>query len=234
MSRWEFAVEQDGMVVASGETPSEAEAKREAGHYAMMYSQDGLVKVSIKEVWGTHTLPRGGKAQDEVARINAIPVPTKLESVKELFKHLAGEREDWKNSMALSDAWEAAMVDKEFAVFCHAAGVNLNRNILVRWGLSAHLPDDFGKLTRKFFSPSVFEGFGSITKEDLCGFRAEDIAEIKIAEASVGKTERAEYGAREAGGAAGEDRRTVEAVSKGDDGVESGSVGIGEQKGVDI
>ena len=37
----------------------------------------------------------------------------------------------------------------------------------------------------------------------------------------------------EAGGAAGEDRRTVEAVSKGDDGVESGAVGVGEQKGVD-
>jgi hypothetical protein len=37
----------------------------------------------------------------------------------------------------------------------------------------------------------------------------------------------------EAGGAAGKDRRTVEAVSKGDDGVESGAVGVGEQKGVD-
>jgi hypothetical protein len=37
----------------------------------------------------------------------------------------------------------------------------------------------------------------------------------------------------EAGGAAGEDRRTVEAVSKGDDGVESGAVGVGEKKGVD-
>jgi hypothetical protein len=37
----------------------------------------------------------------------------------------------------------------------------------------------------------------------------------------------------EVGGAAGEDRRTVEAVSKGDDGVESGVVGVGEQKGVD-
>ena len=37
----------------------------------------------------------------------------------------------------------------------------------------------------------------------------------------------------EAGGAAGEDRRTVEAISKSNDGVESGAVGVGEQKGVE-
>ena len=48
MSRWSFLVEQDGMVVASGDAPTEAEAKREAGHYAMMYAQDGPVKVSVK------------------------------------------------------------------------------------------------------------------------------------------------------------------------------------------
>ena len=48
MSRWSFLVEQDGMVVASGDAPTEDGAKREAGHYAMMYSQDGPVKVSVK------------------------------------------------------------------------------------------------------------------------------------------------------------------------------------------
>jgi hypothetical protein len=74
MNRWEFSVEQDGMVVASGEAPSEAEAKREAAHYAMMYSQDGLVKVSIKEVRGTPTLPRGGKAQD----VENLPIDTEI------------------------------------------------------------------------------------------------------------------------------------------------------------
>ena len=46
------------------------------------------------------------------------------------------------------------------------------------------------------------------------------------------RMEESKYGV-EAGGAAGEDRRTVEAVSKGDDGVESGVVGVGEQKGVE-
>ena len=65
MSRWSFLVEQDGMVVASGDAPTEDGAKREAGHYAMMYSQDGPVKVSVKEVQGTPTLPREGKAQDD-------------------------------------------------------------------------------------------------------------------------------------------------------------------------
>ena len=65
MSRWSFLVEQDGMVVASGDAPTEDGAKREAGHYAMMYAQDGPVKVSVKEVQGTPTLPREGKAQDE-------------------------------------------------------------------------------------------------------------------------------------------------------------------------
>ena len=48
MSRWIFSVEQDGMVVASGEAPTEDEAKREAAHYALMYGQDGTVKVSVE------------------------------------------------------------------------------------------------------------------------------------------------------------------------------------------
>jgi hypothetical protein len=49
MSRWNFTVEQDGMEVASGEAPTEDEAKREAGHYALMYSQDGPVKFQLKQ-----------------------------------------------------------------------------------------------------------------------------------------------------------------------------------------
>lgn len=48
-NRWEFSIEQDGIVVASGEAANEEDAKREAAHYAMMYSQDGPVKVSLKQ-----------------------------------------------------------------------------------------------------------------------------------------------------------------------------------------
>lgn len=46
---WKFSIEQDGIVVASGEAANEEDAKREAAHYAMMYSQDGTVKVSLKQ-----------------------------------------------------------------------------------------------------------------------------------------------------------------------------------------
>lgn len=153
MSRWSFLVEQDGMVVASGDAPTEAEAKREAGHYAMMYAQDGPVKVSVKEVRRNPTLPREGKAQDE------------------------------------------------------------------------DFPDRFGELPERT-RPSIFDGQPPLTEEDKRGYSKEQWAEI-IAENKGGSD------GVEAGGAAGEDRRTVEAVSKGDDGVESGAVGVGEQKGVD-
>jgi hypothetical protein len=43
----EFSIEQDGMIVAAGEAPTKAAAQREANHYAMMYAQDGPVKVKI-------------------------------------------------------------------------------------------------------------------------------------------------------------------------------------------
>lgn len=43
-----FSVEQDGMIVASGEAPTREEAEREASHYAMMYAQDGAVNVTVK------------------------------------------------------------------------------------------------------------------------------------------------------------------------------------------
>jgi hypothetical protein len=150
---WEFTVEQDGMVVASGEAPTEESARREAAHYALMYSQDGPVKVSIKEVRGTPTLPRRGKAQD------------------------------------------------------------------------VYLPERFGELSERTCL-SIFDGMRTLTEEDKKGYSEEQWAEI-IAENQGGSD------GVEAGGAAGEDRRTIEAVSKGDDGVESGSVGVGEQKGVD-
>ena len=85
---WEFSVEQDGMVVASGEAPTEESARREAAHYALMYSQDGPVKVSIKEVQGTPTVPRGGKAQDdcEVATVPKGEYPeTRISWMGRLF-----------------------------------------------------------------------------------------------------------------------------------------------------
>lgn len=45
--RWEFELEQGGMVVVSGEAPTRALADREAGHYAVMYSSEGPVKVRV-------------------------------------------------------------------------------------------------------------------------------------------------------------------------------------------
>jgi uncharacterized Zn finger protein (UPF0148 family) len=87
------------------------------------------------------------------------------------------------------------------------------------------LPDRFGELPERT-RPSIFDGQPPLTEEDKRGYSKEQWAEI-IAENSGG------LDGVEAGGAAGEDRRTVEAVSKGDDGVESGVVGVGEQKGVD-
>ena len=178
MSRWEFAVEQDGMVVASGEAPTEAGAKREAAHYAMMYSQDGPVKVSIKEVQGTPTLPRGGKAQDE-------------------------------------DRWAIWAAKNEDGAIIGAAG-NLG-------GLDVpEIPQeiyDFQKIMADAerltgVPPSAFEGRENRTYDGIL------------------RMEESKHGV-EAGGSAGEDRRTAEAVSKSDDGVESGAVGVGEQKGVD-
>lgn len=44
-----FSIWQDGMKVAGGSGPLEA-IKREAAHYAMMYSQDGPVKISVREI----------------------------------------------------------------------------------------------------------------------------------------------------------------------------------------
>jgi hypothetical protein len=87
------------------------------------------------------------------------------------------------------------------------------------------LPDRFGELPERT-RPSIFDGQPPLTEEDMRGYSKEQWAEI-IAGNKGG------LDGVEAGGAAGEDRRTVEAVSKGDDGVESGAVGVGEKKGVD-
>jgi hypothetical protein len=48
---WLFSVHQDGMRVAAGDCPTKEDAEREANHYAMMYGQDGPVKV---KVWQYH------------------------------------------------------------------------------------------------------------------------------------------------------------------------------------
>ena len=47
--RWLFEVKQDGMIVASGEAPSEQIAQREAMHYSMMYGQDGPVMIKVRK-----------------------------------------------------------------------------------------------------------------------------------------------------------------------------------------
>ena len=49
MSEYVFYVRQNGEVEAKGFCPDRETAEREAGHYAMMYSQDGPVKVSIRK-----------------------------------------------------------------------------------------------------------------------------------------------------------------------------------------
>jgi hypothetical protein len=181
MNRWEFSVEQDGMVVASGEAPSEAEAKMEAGHYALMYSQDGLVKVSIKEVRGTPTLPRGGKAQDE----ENLGIPADAPVPPHIYPTYGG----------ITRTPIEEFVDERIK----AAETKIVEEII----------EDYGAAMR-----ADFEGSPSRTYNGIL------------------RMEESKHGV-EAGGSAGEDRRTVEAVSKGDDGVESGSVGVGEQKGVD-
>jgi hypothetical protein len=167
MSRWNFSVEQDGIVVASGDAPTEDGAKREAGHYAMMYAQDGPVKASVKEVRGTHTLPREGKAQDTLAEIFEPTIPMSVE-------YFLNER-------------------------MGAAIKQLDQEIMANYGAAMR---------------ADFEGSPSRTYDGIL------------------RMEESKHGV-EAGGAAGEDRRTVEAVSKGNDGVESGAMGVGEQKGVD-
>jgi hypothetical protein len=39
--RWTFSVRQSGLTVASGDAPTEEQARREALHYGAMYAQDG-------------------------------------------------------------------------------------------------------------------------------------------------------------------------------------------------
>ena len=40
-----YDLEQNGIVVASVDAPTEEQAKKEIGHYAMIYSQDGEVTI---------------------------------------------------------------------------------------------------------------------------------------------------------------------------------------------
>lgn len=45
MKTYKYSLIQDGIVVASVGAPSEEQAKKEIDHYALMYSQDGPVKI---------------------------------------------------------------------------------------------------------------------------------------------------------------------------------------------
>lgn len=47
--RWLFEVIQDGMVVASGDCTDRDTALREAGHYVMIYGQDGECKAIVRK-----------------------------------------------------------------------------------------------------------------------------------------------------------------------------------------
>ena len=47
--RWLFEVIQDGMIVAGGETLDQDSAIREAGHYVMMYGQDGECTAIVRK-----------------------------------------------------------------------------------------------------------------------------------------------------------------------------------------
>lgn len=42
---YRYKLIQDGMIVARVECPNEEQAKNEINHYAMMYQQDGPVKI---------------------------------------------------------------------------------------------------------------------------------------------------------------------------------------------
>lgn len=46
--RWLFEVVQDGTVVASGDCSDRDTAIREAGHYVMMYGQDGDCQAIVR------------------------------------------------------------------------------------------------------------------------------------------------------------------------------------------
>lgn len=46
--RWIFEVIQFGMVMAEGSCPDKDTAIREAGHYTMMYGQDGECKAIVR------------------------------------------------------------------------------------------------------------------------------------------------------------------------------------------
>lgn len=46
--RWLFEVIQDRAVVAEGEAPDRDTALREAGHYVMMYGQDGDCQAIVR------------------------------------------------------------------------------------------------------------------------------------------------------------------------------------------
>lgn len=61
----EFRVKQGGMVVASGDCPTEDEMRREATHYAVMYAWDGTpvdVEYRIDGKWQQATNIKIGKA----------------------------------------------------------------------------------------------------------------------------------------------------------------------------
>jgi hypothetical protein len=59
--RWFFYIYQDGLRVASGSSTDEADARREAAHYALMYGQDGPVKVVVR----ASPSPRGERGAAE-------------------------------------------------------------------------------------------------------------------------------------------------------------------------
>lgn len=52
--RWFWYVIQNDITVAKGDCFRKDEAEREAAHYAMMYSQDGPVKVKFRKTFRTH------------------------------------------------------------------------------------------------------------------------------------------------------------------------------------
>jgi len=49
MERWIFEVEQAGQIVAEGSAPDKDGALREAGHYVMVYGQDGPCKAIVRQ-----------------------------------------------------------------------------------------------------------------------------------------------------------------------------------------
>lgn len=60
-----FEIEQNGVIVASGDAPDAATAEREGFHYAVMFAQDGPVKLRLGTEMAIKPLKQTSPQQNE-------------------------------------------------------------------------------------------------------------------------------------------------------------------------